>query len=62
MKPGDLVRVRNLGVSAASANGKVGVIVKVNRRHGEPLVYDVLLDGDIVTLYGIYLELVNETG
>jgi hypothetical protein len=61
MQPGDLVRVRNLGVVGLGA-GQVGVIVKVNRRHGVPLTYDVLLDGGIVTLHGVYLELVDEAG
>ena len=59
MKPGDLVR--NL-LGHASLRGKVGVIVKVNRRRGEPLTYDVLLDGGIIKIHGVYLEPVDATG
>ena len=61
MQPGDLVRVRNLGVIGGH-RGKIGVVVGVNRHHGVPLTYGVLVDGDIVTLHGVYLELVNEAG
>jgi hypothetical protein len=57
MQPGDLVRVRNF----AGLRGKVGVVVEVNRRHGVPLTYDVLLDGGIVNLHGVYLESLSET-
>ena len=62
MKPGDLVRIRNLSPVAAVHHGKVGVIVKVNRRRGEPLTYDVLLDGGIIKIHGVYLEPVDATG
>jgi hypothetical protein len=60
MQPGDLVRVRNLGV-IASHRGKVGVVVAVNRRNGGLLAYDVLVDGGIVNLYWVYLEAVDAT-
>jgi hypothetical protein len=77
MQPGDLVRVRNFAGRAAlkardavltwvgvwfDHRGKVGVVVEVNRRDGVLLTYDVLLDGGIVNLHGVYLELVNEAG
>ena len=60
MQPGDLVRVRNL-LGHASLRGKVGVVAEVNSRWGEPLTYDVLLDGGIVNLHGVYLEIIDET-
>jgi hypothetical protein len=59
MQPGDLVRVRNFHVLAGDC-GKVGVIV--NRRHGVPLAYDVLMDGGIRLFYGVHLEAVDEAG
>jgi hypothetical protein len=58
MKPGDLVRVRAI-LGQPEHRGKVGVIVKVNRRRGEPLTYDVLVNGCIVKFHGVYLEIVD---
>jgi hypothetical protein len=67
MKPGDLVRVRNLSPDARH-HGKVGVVVALESEStfidgaggGPPWRYDVLLDGGIAHFYGVYLEPVDE--
>jgi hypothetical protein len=64
MKPGDLVRVRNLiGAPFEALHCKIGIVVEETAPSligHEP--YKVLVDGCIVDLYGVYLEPVNEAG
>jgi hypothetical protein len=64
LKPGDLVRVRNLAPVAAVHHGKIGVVISAAPGVASGAAYDVLLDGGIAHFYGVYLELlepVNET-
>jgi hypothetical protein len=61
MKPGDLVRVRNLSPVAAVHHGKVGVIVKLRPIWLPSGIAEVLVDGNIRHFYLDYLEPVNET-
>jgi hypothetical protein len=59
MKPGDLVRIRNV-LGHASYRGKVGVIVKLSIWSAG--IAEVLVDGNIHHFYFDYLEPVDATG
>jgi hypothetical protein len=66
MKPGDLVRVRNLiGAPFEALHGKIGVVVEETPPPRLRRAYKVLVDGCIYHFYQESLEsleLVNEAG
>jgi protein involved in polysaccharide export with SLBB domain len=59
LNPGDLVRV-NVHLFAQLA-GKIGVVVEETTSPTPLRTYKVLVDGYIVNLHRVYLEVVNAT-